>query len=145
MLTLPYNVIVFLVLLYCPERALMLSVIFLLPVFRLIVPDMLSINIISGLSYSWYPVFARSLNGSPFLSVPTNDAPDILNWFVTMSVIFIAEMGVHKICLVNSEPATKAATITRPQPVKKNCHSRFNRLCLENIIKLRLSLFTTAV
>ena len=77
-----------------------------------------------GVAYSWYPVAARILNGLPFLSVPTNDAPDILNWLLTMSVMFIADIGVHNNCCVNKEPAINATTITRPQPVKKNCHRR---------------------
>ena len=62
-----------------------------------------------------------------------------------MSDMFIADMGVHKICLVNNEPATNAATITNPQPVKKNCHRRFKRLCFVKIIKFLLSLCTCAV
>ena len=77
--------------------------------------------------------------------MPTKDAPDILNCLLTISVMFIADIGVHKICLVNKEPATKAAIITRPHPVKKNCHRRFNRLCFVKIIKFLLSLCTCAV
>ena len=66
--------------------------------------------------------FAWILKGSPFLSVPINEALDILNWFVTISLIFIADIGVHNNCLVNKEPAISDAIITRPHPVKKNCH-----------------------
>lgn len=73
------------------------------------------------------------------MSVPENSAFDILNWLVTMSVMLMADIGVHNNWRVNNEPAINAANITNPQPVKKNCHRRFNRLCLKKIIKLRLS------
>ena len=62
-----------------------------------------------------------------------------------MSEIFMADIGVHNNWRVNKEPAIRAATITSPQPVKKNCHRRFKRLCLKNIIKLRLSPCTPLV
>ena len=62
-----------------------------------------------------------------------------------MSVIFIADIGVHNNWRVNNEPAINAATITSPHPVKKNCHRRFKRLCFIKIIKLRLSRCTRTV
>ena len=59
--------------------------------------------------------------------------------------MFIADIGVHNSWRVKSEPAINAATITRPQPVKKNCHRRLRRLCFVNMMKLRLSRFTRTV